>query len=261
MTSRLAMALSLAILVSSAVKDHPLRITSPAFGSSSPVINESRGSLDDIERRVVELYERASPSVVQVTAFGASKTKDPIKTGSGFIWDSAGNIVTNGHVVRGATSIFVWLASGDVVEAEVVGADHDYDLAVIHLKEARPLPPPIPIGTSKNLKVGQFAYAIGSPFGLDQTLTAGTIGALNRKLPINKDREIANIIQTDAAIYPGNSGGPLLDSRGRLIGVNSISYSVKETHGALGFAIPVDLVNLVVPEIIRGGRRAATEPR
>jgi 2-alkenal reductase len=138
--------------------------------------------------------------------------------------------VTNEHVVDGGTTILVWLASGEALDAEVTGANRDYDLAVIRLKQPRELPPPIPVGTSGNLKVGQFAYAIGSPFALGQTLTAGVIGALNRKLAINKDRPITNIIQTDAAMYPGNSGGPLLDARGRLIGVNSKSYFTEKTH-------------------------------
>jgi 2-alkenal reductase len=199
--------------------------------------------------------------VVQVTTVGTAKSKNPIRIGSGFVWDAAGNIVTNEHVIDGAAAILVWLPSGEALEAEVTAANRDYDLAVIRLKQARELPPPIPLGTSGNLKVGQFAYAIGSPFALEQTLTAGVIGALNRKLPINKDKPIANIIQTDAAIYPGNSGGPLLDASGRLIGVNSISYFADKTHGTLGFAIPVDLVGQVVPELIRLGSTAAVKSR
>jgi len=253
MIGRSATILLLGVAVLLAVADHPLRLKDAAFGPYSPSANESRITLADVERQVVELYERAAPSVVQVTAIGTDKSKDPIKIGSGFIWDSAGNIVTNEHVVEGGTTIFVWLASDDALEVEVAGVNRDYDLAVLRVKQPRQLPPPLPLGSSGTLRIGQFAYAIGSPFGLDQSLTAGVIGALNRKLPIDNDRNISNIIQTDAAIFPGSSGGPLLDSHGLLIGVNSISYAVEKTHGALGFAIPVDLVNQIVSQLIRQG--------
>ena len=218
--------------------------------------DEARTRLSGIEQSTIELFERVSPSVVQVsTITGADDpSKSNINIGSAFVWDALGNIVTNEHVVRGATTIWVWLASGQSVDAEVVGVAPNYDLAVIRFKQPHPLPPPIPIGTSKDLKVGQFAYAIGSPFGLDQSLTTGVIGALNRQLPTDKGQDIRDIIQTDAAIYPGNSGGPLLDSAGRLIGVNTISYALTRSHAALGFAIPVDLVKRIVPELIRAGR-------
>jgi 2-alkenal reductase len=137
-----------------------------------------------------------------------------------------------------------------------VGAAPSYDLAVIRAKNLGAPPPPIAVGTSATLKIGQLAFAVGSPFGLDQSLTAGVISALKRRLPTEKGRSIANIIQTDAAIHPGNSGGPLLDSSGRLIGVNTIAYSVAELGTAIGFAVPVDMVKRIVPELIAKGRIA-----
>jgi 2-alkenal reductase len=231
-------------------------LTGSSFAASTPRANEPGAYLAEMERSVVDLFERASVSVVQIAAFSGVDDAATFasKIGSGFVWDAAGNIVTNEHVVRGASTIVVWLASGERAEAEAVGAAPNHDLAVIRLKETRALPPPIPIGSSKDLKVGQFAYAIGSPFGLDQSLTTGVISALKRQLPTDNGGAITQVIQTDAAIYPGNSGGPLLDSAGRLIGVNTISYALTGSHAALGFAIPVELAKRVVPELINNGR-------
>jgi 2-alkenal reductase len=156
--------------------------------------------------------------------------------------------------VQGVSTIAVRIATGEVVRAELVGLASNYDLAVIRLPNARQLPPPITVGTSADLRVGQFAFAIGNPFGLDQSLTMGIISALKRRLPTSGGREISNVIQTDAAINPGNSGGPLLDSAGRLIGVNTAIVSPAGANIGVGFAIPVDIVNRVVPELIRTGR-------
>jgi 2-alkenal reductase len=177
-----------------------------------------------------------------------------VQTGTGFIWDSAGHMVTNDHVVQGTFSIAVRLASGEVVHASIVGVAPNYDLAVILPDSPRQLPPPIAIGSSADLQVGQFAFAIGNPFGLDQSLTMGVISALKRRLPTAGGREVSNVIQTDAAINPGNSGGPLLDSAGRLIGVNTAIVAPAGANSGVGFAIPVDVVNRVVPELIRTGR-------
>jgi 2-alkenal reductase len=177
-----------------------------------------------------------------------------IQTGTGFIWDAAGNIVTNNHVVEGTSDLAVKLASGEATRAQVVGTAPNYDLAVIRLTAVRQLPPPIAVGTSADLKVGQAAFAIGNPFGLDQSLTSGIISALKRTLPTSGGREIGNVIQTDAAINPGNSGGPLLDSSGRLIGVNTAIYSPSGSNAGIGFSIPVDVVNRVVPDLIKNGR-------
>ncbi len=217
---------------------------------------EPRNVLGEIERATVELFERASPSVVGVTVITApdDAAKFRIEKGSGFIWDAAGNIVTNEHVVHGAGTITIWLASGEEVDAEIVGLAPNYDLAVIRAKQQRPLPRAIAIGSSAALKVGQSAYAIGSPWGLDQSLSAGVISGLRRELPTTRGHEVTNMIQTDAAIYPGNSGGPLLDSAGRLIGVVAVSYRLDAPNTALGFAIPVDTVSRIVPELIAKGR-------
>jgi 2-alkenal reductase len=232
-------------------------LTGSSLATSAPRAKDPAASLAEMERPVVDLFERAAVSVVQIAAFSGVDDAATFtsKIGSGFVWDAAGNIVTNEHVVRGASMIVVWLASGERAEAEAVGAAPNHDLAVIRLKEkTRVLPPPIPIGNSKDLKVGQFAYAIGSPFGLDQSLTTGVISALKRQLPTDNGGAITQVIQTDAAIYPGNSGGPLLDSAGRLIGVNTISYALTGSHAALGFAIPVELAKRIVPELINNGR-------
>jgi S1-C subfamily serine protease len=220
---------------------------------------EPRGSLSDLERSTIALFERDSPSVVQVVglAAGLEAPSDaegmPAQTGTGFIWDKAGHIVTNNHVVEGTDRLAVRLASGQVLRAQRVGTAPNYDLAVIRVDSTRDLPPPIAIGTSDDLKVGQSVFAIGNPFGLDQSLTTGIISALKRHLPTAGGREIANVIQTDAAINPGNSGGPLLDSAGRVIGVNTAIISPSGTSAGIGFAIPIDVVNRVVPEIIGKG--------
>ena len=146
------------------------------------------------------------------------------------------------------------MASGQLVKARLLGTAPSYDLAVLRIASSHPLPPPISIGRSSDLQVGQNAYAIGNPFGLDQSLTTGVISALKRRLPTSGGREIPDAIQTDAAINPGNSGGPLLDSAGRLVGVNTAIYSPSGANAGIGFAIPVDVVNRVVPELIRNGR-------
>ena len=161
--------------------------------------------------------------------------------------------MTNNHVVADTDELAVRLASGQVLRAQLVGTAPNYDLAVVRVEATHDLPPPIAIGTSDDLKVGQLAFAIGNPFGLDQSLTTGVISALKRHLPTSAGREIANVIQTDAAINPGNSGGPLLDSAGRVIGVNTAILSPSGTSAGIGFAIPIDVVNRVVPQIIGKG--------
>jgi 2-alkenal reductase len=226
------------------------------FSATTPRAVAPRGALADIERTTIELFERVSPSVVQVVgragSLGASEGENG-SSGTGFIWDGAGHIVTNDHVVQGAGSLAVRLASGQVLRAQVVGATPNYDIAVLRVDNTRSLPPPVAIGTSADLKVGQLVFAIGNPFGLDQTLTTGIISALRRRLPTSGGREITNVIQTDAAINPGNSGGPLLDSAGRVIGVNTAILSPSGTSAGIGFAIPIDVVNRVAPEIISRG--------
>ena len=230
------------------------------YSASTPRSVEPRGNLAEIERTSIDLFERVSPSVVQVVgragaqeALPAEGDNGAAQSGTGFIWDGAGHIVTNDHVVEGTTSLAVRLASGQVLRAQIVGLAPNYDLAVIRVDNTRGLPSPVPIGTSDDLKVGQLVFAIGNPFGLDQTLTTGIISALKRRLPTSAGREITNVIQTDAAINPGNSGGPLLDSAGRVIGVNTAILSPSGTNAGIGFAIPIDSVNRVVPELIRRG--------
>jgi 2-alkenal reductase len=174
--------------------------------------------------------------------------------GSGFVWDSAGHVVTNYHVVEGANSVQVQLDAGKPIAAKVIGTAPEYDLAVVQLHDVPRDIKPIPLGVSRDLKIGQSVYAIGNPFGLSRTLTTGIISALDRSLPTSEYAEIAGVIQTDAAINPGNSGGPLLDSAGRLVGVNSAIRSNSGSSAGVGFSIPVDMVNRVVPQLIATGR-------
>ncbi|KAA2244159.1 S1C family serine protease [Salinarimonas soli] len=239
--------------------------------ADAPRVVAARGDLAPSETAAVELFQRVSPSVVHVfaqpdpRALAAPDPNDPFgagpegggggqQSGTGFIWDRAGHVVTNNHVVQGASSVSIRLSSGDVVPATIVGLAPNYDLAVLRLGRVREPPPAIAIGSSGDLKVGQSVFAIGNPFGLDQTLTTGIVSALQRRLPTSEGREIADVIQTDAAINPGNSGGPLLDSAGRVIGVNTAIYSPSGASAGIGFAIPIDVVNRVVPQLINTGR-------
>src|SRR5262245_37261274 len=226
--------------------------------ATSPRPVQARGNLADFELLTIGIFERVSPSVVQVVgrAGEAAPTggeEGQAQSGTGFVWDQAGHVVTNDHVVEGASQLAVRLASGEVTRASIVGTAPNYDLAVVRISGVR-LPAAIAVGSSADLKVGQAAYAIGNPFGLDQSLTTGIISALKRRLPTQTGREISNVIQTDAAINPGNSGGPLLDSAGRLLGVNTAIFSPSGSNAGIGFAIPVDTVNRVVPELIRTGK-------
>jgi 2-alkenal reductase len=174
--------------------------------------------------------------------------------GSGFLWDRHGHVVTNFHVIQGAQRIQVRLDTGDAIEATYVGGSQDYDLAVLRLRSKPAEIQPIPVGSSSDLKVGQSVFAIGNPFGLSRTLTTGVISALDRRLPTAAGREVVGVIQTDAAINPGNSGGPLIDSAGRLIGVNTAIISGSGNSAGIGFAVPADVVNQVVPQLISKGK-------
>jgi 2-alkenal reductase len=174
--------------------------------------------------------------------------------GSGFVWDDAGHIVTNFHVIQGASRVFVQLDAGQPIDARVIGGSAEYDIAVVRLRDVPRGLRALPVGESKNLIVGQATYAIGNPFGLARTLTTGIISALERTLPTQGGREVRGVIQTDAAVNPGNSGGPLLDSSGRLIGMNTAIYSESGSSAGIGFAIPVDLIARVVPQIVKTGR-------
>jgi S1-C subfamily serine protease len=229
-----------------------------AYSATALHALERRGDITEHERTTIAVFDRVSPSVVQVADASDDNDSDneetTVKTGTGFVWDAAGHVVTNYHVVQGAKVLTVKFASGDIRKASIVGVAPTYDLAVIHVDGSGSLPPPIAIGSSKGLKVGQEAFAIGSPFGLDQTLTSGIVSGLKRHIPTSRGHEITHAIQTDAAINPGNSGGPLLDSEGRLIGVSTAIYSLSGGNAGIGLAIPVDAVSRVVPALIRDGR-------
>ena len=228
---------------------------------AAPRTVTARGELFSDERSTINLFRQASPSVVNITTIGVERDlftlnlyQIPQGTGSGFVWDINGDIITNFHVIQNADSAQVTLADQSNWKARVVGVAPDKDLAVLRIDAPANRLRPIPIGTSKDLQVGQSVYAIGNPFGLDQTLTTGVISALNREIESVTRRPIQGVIQSDAAINPGNSGGPLLDSAGRLIGVNTAIYSPSGASAGIGFAIPVDTVNRIVPELIRSGK-------
>jgi S1-C subfamily serine protease len=233
-----------------------------AAAKATPRTVTARGPLLPGEQSTVALFEKARASVVYIStqarvmdAWTRNVFSVPRGTGSGFIWDSNGHIITNRHVVAGATGgARVRLSDGRDTEATVVGVSAAHDLAVLKVNLAS-LPPPLPLGSSSDLRVGQNTFAIGNPFGLDWTLTTGIVSALDRSLPTEDGRGlIEHLIQTDAAINPGNSGGPLLDSAGRLIGVNTVIYSPSGASAGVGFAIPADTVNRVVPQLIAAGR-------
>jgi S1-C subfamily serine protease len=221
-----------------------------------------RGPLAADENATIQLFERTKDSVVfintkeQVRDFWSRNVFSvPRGSGSGFIWDDAGHVVTNHHVIEGASEATVKLADGRDYKATLVGTSPQHDIAVLRIGTSGfKRPPPVPVGTSGDLKVGQKVYAIGNPFGLDWTLTSGIVSALDRSLSNDRGGSIEHLIQTDAAINPGNSGGPLLDSSGRLIGINTAIYSPSGASVGIGFAVPVDTVNRVVPQLIRNGR-------
>lgn len=236
--------------------------TPKVTGDPRPVASEERGQypdeliLDAVEALTIDVYERVSPSVVHITSrvismdfFGGLYPSEG--TGSGFVLDDKGHIVTNNHVIARAETIEVTLLDQTIVKGEIVGVDPYNDLAVVRVDVDPDKLQPVDLSFSGELRVGQRALAIGNPFGLDWTLTVGVISALGRPLQTSADQIIHNVIQTDAAINPGNSGGPLLNSRGQLIGVNTaIRYGAEN----IGFAIPLSTVRRVVPELIENGR-------
>jgi 2-alkenal reductase len=215
-----------------------------------------RGDLVPNERLAADIYSAVSPSVAYIFAEragdGAGGTSSG--AGSGFVWDRAGHIVTNNHVIEGAREVGVVFGEGRAIPARVVGTAPWADVAVLRLQEVPSNLAPIAVGRSSDLVVGQTVFAIGNPFGLQRTLTQGIISALDRRLPTPGGREIAGVIQTDAAINPGNSGGPLVDSSGRLIGINTAIIAPTGTFAGVGFSVPVDTVNRLVAQIIKDGR-------
>ncbi len=228
--------------------------------NAAPRMVTPRGDLAADEKSTIELFQRMSESVVSIgTATvqlgpGFNAVEVPSGTGTGFIWDASGHVVTNFHVLAGGERWRVTLADQSTWDAELVGFAEDRDLAVLKIDAPQERLKPVVVGSSRDLQVGQRVFAIGCPFGLDQTLTTGIISGLGREIPARRDRSIQGVIQTDAAINPGNSGGPLLDSAGRLIGVNTAIYSPTGASAGIGFAIPVDMVNRTVPQLLRYGR-------
>ena len=221
-----------------------------------------RDDLAAVEKTTIAIFRRNSASVVHITTlvnaatddFGFNVQQVPEGTGSGFVWDKKGRIVTNFHVIRGADSAQVVLADHSTWKARLVGASPEGDLAVLAIDAPESRLQPIQVGTSHDLEVGQSVFAIGNPFGLDHTLTTGIVSALGREIGSQSGRTIKGVIQIDAPINPGNSGGPLLDSSGRLIGVNSAIVSPSGAFAGIGFAIPVDKVNRIVAELIQHGK-------
>ena len=238
------------------------RVMGTAKSTESPRPVAPRGDLDSEEQRTIALFESAAPSVVYITTVAVERNfftmnvfEVPQGAGSGFIWDSRGYIVTNFHVIKDAQSARVTLSNQQTYPAQLVGIEPDKDLAVLKISAPDVKLQPIQVGSSKDLRVGQRVFAIGNPFGFDHTLTTGIIGGLGREInSAVTDRPIQGVIQTDAAINPGNSGGPLLDSAGRLIGINTAIVSTSGSYAGLGFAVPVDTVNRIVPQLIKFGR-------
>jgi S1-C subfamily serine protease len=227
---------------------------------SEPRAVTPRGDLAQLEQTFVEVFDRCSPSVASIQTSSLTRTfygvQEARGAGSGFVWDEAGTIVTNHHVVEGAVSGNTQVAvtvNGKNYRADVMGTSPQHDLAVLRLRGRIAGLKPLTVGSSADLKVGQTAIAIGNPFGFDQTMTTGVVSALNRTIQASEGALLHGLIQVDAAINRGNSGGPLLDSAGRLIGVTTAIYSPSGTSAGIGFAVPVDTVNEIVPRLL-GGR-------
>ena len=228
-----------------------------------------RIDLSSDEQDTINRFEEASPSVVFITSVrlqrsrtffgGLNVHKIPSGTGTGFIWNDQGHVVTNYHVIQDATEAQVTLSDQTVCNATIVGVEPDKDIAVLKIDAPKHKLRPLQLGLSSDLRVGQSVLAIGNPFGLDQTLTTGVISGLGREIESATQRPIQDGIQTDAAINPGNSGGQFLDSSGRLIGVNTAIYSPTGSSAGIGFAVPVDAVNRIVPQIIKYGRAIKPE--
>ncbi|MCW5642031.1 MAG: trypsin-like peptidase domain-containing protein [Rhodoferax sp.] len=258
---RAAVTLRVLAVVLLALAGAGMPLPAAAQKDGTPRTVSPRGELGAEERATIELFEQARDSVVFIST--RSRVRDiwsrnvftvPRGNGSGFIWDESGHVVTNLHVIEGASEASVKLADGRDYRASLVGASPAHDIAVLRINVPNKRPTPVPLGSSHDLKVGQKVFAIGNPFGLDWTLTSGIVSALNRSINADGGVAIENLVQTDAAVNPGNSGGPLLDSAGRLIGITTAIYSPSGASAGIGFAVPVDTVNRVVPQIIRHGR-------
>ncbi len=238
-------------------------ISNAAQYTSTPswLIFTGKQHLSKEELNTIAMFEKSAKSVVYITNKGLRRDfwslntfEVPQGSGSGFVWDKKGHIVTNYHVIYGADSIQVVLDDQSSHDARVVGADPDHDLAVLRISAKKKSLHPVEVGTSQDLMVGQRVLAIGNPFGLDHTLTTGVVSALGRSIKSINDRTIEGAIQTDAAINPGNSGGPLLNSSGELIGINTSIVSPSGAYAGIGFAVPVGIVKRVVPQLIQFGK-------
>jgi S1-C subfamily serine protease len=225
-----------------------------------PISQRPDDKLGADEQSTIEVFEKFSRSVVHITSLETHRdrmtldiSEIPQGTGSGFVWDQDGHIITNFHVVAHGDRASVTLNDGTTYAARIVGKAPDKDLAVLRIDAPAQKLLPLPIGQSATLKVGQKVLAIGNPFGLDQTLTTGVISGLGREIKSMTQRSIFDVIQTDASINPGNSGGPLLDSAGRLIGINTAIYSPSGANAGIGFAVPVDTINAIVPQLLKTG--------
>lgn len=243
-------ALALAFTAGLAIGDSPL-----------PSANAAVSTLQTDEQNTVSVFAEASPSVVFVETTARRRnpwtmnmSEIPQGSGSGFIWDERGHVVTNFHVVQGASALSIKMQNGTSYPAKIVGVDPSKDLAVLSIEADADVLQPLPRDSTAELTVGQKAIAIGNPFGLDHTLTSGVISALGREIQAVNGRTITGVVQTDAAINPGNSGGPLLDSSGHLIGVNTAIFSPSGASAGIGFAIPAATVERIVPELISEGK-------
>ena len=246
---RAVLAFALALLVALAPAAADARAIAP------------RGELTSDERLTIDIFEHAKRSVVYISTtqrvmdpWTRNVRSIPSGTGSGFVWDEDGTIVTNYHVVNGAAEARIRLNDGRDYPAMLIGASPSHDLALLRIKVPSNPPPPLPIGSSRDLRVGQKVYAIGNPFGLDWTLTTGIVSALDRALDNDEGHTIEHLIQTDAPINPGNSGGPLLDSAGRVIGMSTAIYSPTGASAGIGFAVPIDTINRVATVLIEHGK-------
>lgn len=255
---RVLLAITLLVLTVNLI---PSLISSADGADATPRPVTPRGELATDEKATIELFEQSKDSVVFITTRAQvqdfwSRNIFSVQrgTGSGFIWDAAGHIITNYHVLQNASEAIIRLSNGKDYPAALVGTSPSHDIAVLKIKVSQKLSAPLPIGTSHDLKVGQKVYAIGNPFGFDWSLTNGIVSALDRSLTEENGTTVEHLIQTNAAINPGNSGGPLLDSAGRLIGINTAIYSPSGASAGIGFAVPVDTVNRVVPQLIRHGK-------
>jgi S1-C subfamily serine protease len=226
-----------------------------------PVAQRPDDKLGADEQSTIDVFSKFSRSVVHITSLQTRRdrmTLDlaeiPQGTGSGFVWDQDGHIVTNYHVVQLGDRAAVTLNDNTTYPATIVGTAPDKDIAVLHIDAPPQKLLPLPLGQSSTLKVGQKVLAIGNPFGLDQTLTTGVVSGLGREIQSVTKHSIFDVIQTDASINPGNSGGPLLDSAGRLIGINTAIYSPSGANAGIGFAVPVDTVNSIVPQLLKYGK-------